>query len=90
MNGKSFSIPFGIGLKYSMSERLGVTLEWTMHKTFTDYIDDIHGLYPENQAIVEGVNYTDPSGLRDGLAPAHGDQRPQYWVGPWHCCHPHR
>lgn len=62
-NGYSFSIPFGIGFKYSMNERLGLTLEWTMHKTFTDYIDDIHGLYPETPVVVEGVNYTDPSGL---------------------------
>ena len=62
-NGYSFSIPFGIGVKYSMNERLGLTLEWTMHKTFTDYIDDIHGLYPETPVVVDGVNYTDPSGL---------------------------
>ena len=58
-DGFSFSIPFGIGVKYSMCERIGVTLEWTIHKTFTDYIDDIHGLYPEE--FVDG--YTDPSGL---------------------------
>lgn len=59
----SLSIPFGIGVKYSMNKRIGVTLEWTIHKTFTDYIDDIHGLYPENHVVVGDVNYTDPSGL---------------------------
>ena len=57
----SVSIPFGVGLKYSMTSRLGMTLEWRMHKTFTDYIDDVSGLYPETSAVVEGVNYTDPS-----------------------------
>lgn len=57
----SVSIPFGVGLKYSMTSRLGMTLEWRMHKTFTDYIDDVSGLYPETSAVVEGVDYTDPS-----------------------------
>lgn len=61
--GLSFSVPFGVGVKYSMTKRFGATLEWTIHKTFTDYIDDIHGLYPETPVVVDGVNYTDPSGL---------------------------
>ena len=59
----SFSIPFGIGLKYSMTSRLGLTLEWRMHKAFTDYIDDIHGLYPEIDEVQGDYYYTDPSGL---------------------------
>ncbi len=48
----SWSIPFGIGVKYSLTKRIGVTLEWRMHKAFTDYIDDIEGYYlnkPEMQ-----------------------------------------
>lgn len=39
--GSNFSIPFGIGLKYSLFKRVGVALEWRMHKTFTDEIDKI-------------------------------------------------
>lgn len=60
----SFSIPFGVGVKYSLCKRIGVTLEWRIHKTFTDYIDDIHGLYPEQDYIYvgdNGYNYTDPT-----------------------------
>jgi len=41
----SFSIPFGIGLKFSLSKRLGLGLEWGMRKTFNDYIDDISSTY---------------------------------------------
>ncbi len=40
-----FSIPFGIGVKYSLTKRLGLAVEWRMHKTFTDYIDDISTVY---------------------------------------------
>lgn len=35
----SWSVPFGVGVKYSLTKRLGATLEWRIHKTFTDYID---------------------------------------------------
>ena len=51
-NTYSWSIPFGLGVKYSLTKRLGATLEWRMHKAFTDYIDDIEGYYldiPEKQ-----------------------------------------
>ncbi len=41
----SFAIPFGIGVKFSLSRRLGMSLEWGMRKTFTDYIDDISTTY---------------------------------------------
>jgi opacity protein-like surface antigen len=41
----SFSIPFGIGVKYSLTKKIGIGFEWTIHKTFTDYIDDISTSY---------------------------------------------
>lgn len=44
-NQYSFAIPFGFGFKYSLNERLGLTFEWGMRKTFTDYIDDISSSY---------------------------------------------
>jgi hypothetical protein len=34
-------IPFGIGLKYAINSRLGLSGEWTYRKTFTDYIDQL-------------------------------------------------
>lgn len=50
----SWSVPFGIGLKYSLTKRLGATLEWRIHKTFTDYIDDIEGYYFDNPNVQRG------------------------------------
>ncbi len=50
-NGKTkysntaFAIPFGIGVKFSLGKRLGMSVEWGMRKTFTDYIDDISTTY---------------------------------------------
>lgn len=58
----SMSVPFGIGLKYSLGKRVGLTLEWRLHKTFTDYIDDIHGVYPEPEMVNGNYIYSDPTG----------------------------
>jgi hypothetical protein len=34
-------IPFGVGCKYAINKRLGISVEWTYRKTFTDYIDQL-------------------------------------------------
>ncbi len=44
-NQMAFSIPFGVGVKYSLGKRVGLAAEWRMHKTFTDYIDDVSTVY---------------------------------------------
>jgi len=36
-----FSLPFGFGFKYALSEKITVGLEWTYSKTFSDYLDQI-------------------------------------------------
>jgi hypothetical protein len=41
----SFAIPFGLGLKISLSKTVGVGFEWGMRKTFTDYLDDVSKTY---------------------------------------------
>lgn len=44
-NKWGISFPFGIGFKYSLTERIGLGVEWGMRKTFTDYIDDVSTSY---------------------------------------------
>lgn len=39
------AFPFGIGFKYSVSNRIGLAAEWGMRKTFTDYLDDVSTTY---------------------------------------------
>lgn len=48
------SFPFGIGFKYSLSEYIGLGMEWGMRKTTTDYIDDISSSYYLNLAGAAG------------------------------------
>jgi hypothetical protein len=40
-------IPFGVGVKFNISERLILGVEWSMRKTFTDYLDDVSGNYAD-------------------------------------------
>lgn len=40
------SIPFGIGIKINVAKNIGLGLEWGPRKTFTDYLDDVSGNYP--------------------------------------------
>lgn len=39
------SIPFGTGIKAKFSQRILLSLEWGLRKTFTDYIDDVSTRY---------------------------------------------
>jgi hypothetical protein len=50
--GTSISIPFGVGVKYSLGKRLCMTIFWEMHKTFTDYLDDVSKTYYLNGRLI--------------------------------------
>lgn len=60
------SIPFGFGVKLALSRHIAATMEWRMQKTFTDYLDDVATVYPEEHATVEigetTYDLSDPSG----------------------------
>lgn len=60
----AMSIPFGMGIKYSLGKKVGLTVEWRFHYTFTDWIDDCHAYYPtySNKKALN-VQYSDPTGL---------------------------
>ncbi|MCL2414314.1 MAG: DUF6089 family protein [Bacteroidales bacterium] len=44
-NTTQIVFPFGLGFKFSLSERISVGMEWGMRKTLTDYLDDVSGFY---------------------------------------------
>ncbi len=51
------SIPFGIGTKMNVSKQVGIGLEWGPRKTFTDYLDDVSGTYPDwETSVVNGIH----------------------------------
>jgi len=54
----SFGIPFGLGVKVSLARRLGLAVFWELHKTFTDYLDDVSKTYYLNGP---SINKNDPS-----------------------------
>jgi Domain of unknown function (DUF6089) len=39
------SIPFGVGIKTNVANRMGLSIEWGLRKTFTDYLDDVSTRY---------------------------------------------
>ena len=38
-------IPFGVGYKWTITDNMGLAVEWGPRKTFTDYLDDVSGKY---------------------------------------------
>jgi hypothetical protein len=38
-------IPIGLGVKYSVTKAFGLAVFWELHKTFTDYLDDVSTTY---------------------------------------------
>lgn len=44
-------IPFGIGVKVNFSPNTVLSIEYGIRKTFTDYLDDVSGMYPNPDNI---------------------------------------
>ena len=47
------SIPFGFGFKINIAQQLALSIEYGMRKTFTDYLDDVSGLYPDQTILAQ-------------------------------------
>jgi len=47
-----FSIPFGGGLKFSLTDNFRVGIEVSMRKTFNDYLDDVSGSYVDEALLL--------------------------------------
>lgn len=61
-----YSIPFGIGGFFRRKSNLGLGLEIGFRKTFTDYLDDVSGFYPDKSQLhaeqgATAVFLSDPS-----------------------------
>lgn len=50
------SIPFGLGFKANLTKRLAIGVEYGFRKTFTDYLDDVSGIYPDRALMEEEVS----------------------------------
>lgn len=54
----ALSIPFGLGVKFSLSSHVSINLEWGFRKTFTDYIDDISTTYVDRNDLLSYAGET--------------------------------
>lgn len=61
-NKCAVSVPFGLGVKYSVNKRIGLALEWRVHWAWTDWLDDCSGYYPLWNEGDSWAQYADPSG----------------------------
>lgn len=64
------SIPFGAGLKFALTDRLDLGVEWGLRRTYTDYLDDVSGVYVDNDRLAFETGpltaeLADPSVLRE-------------------------
>lgn len=50
----SFSIPFGVGIKYALTDQLNLGLELGARPTFTDYLDDVSTTYVSYPELLAG------------------------------------
>lgn len=48
----NFSIPGGLGVKFRATEKATISLEWGVRYTFTDYLDDVSTVYPDNDVLL--------------------------------------
>ncbi len=58
------TIPFGIGFKYSLGQRLGIGIEYQMRKMFSDKLDNLddplaYRIYNSDGTVKEEITYTD-------------------------------
>lgn len=49
----SMSIPMGVGFRFGLSKRMNLGFEIGARKTFTDYLDDVSGTYPNLAAALK-------------------------------------
>lgn len=82
----AFSIPFGVGVKYSFSEKISTSLEWGMRKTFTDYLDDVSTTYylpsnldPSNPDYIN-QGYSDPNRNHEPLMQRGNSQTTDWYA----------
>ncbi len=76
----TLAIPLGIGVKYSLGKHWNVGAEYMFRKAFSDYIDDVSGVYYDNNAIIAANDGNQEAGLLADPANRNGDKAS--WTNP--------
>lgn len=64
------SIPFGLGFKFSLGDKANLGVRLGIRKTFTDYLDDISGIYPDLDLLdpdTADLTYREPENLENSI-----------------------
>lgn len=69
----SFSLPFGLGAKFILTETINLGFEVVVRRTFTDYIDDLSSIY---------INYDDINRSNGTLAANLSNRINEYFGQP--------
>lgn len=64
-------IPFGVGVKMNITHHLSLSVEYAMRKTFTDFLDDVSGVY------------ADPSNWDDPVRIAMSDKSKAFMINQY-------
>ena len=80
-----FAIPVGIGFKVSLSEKFSMAIEYGLRKTFTDYIDDVGGIYASPQYLFmeneDAANLSDRSNALQNYIDSNPGSDITTWTG---------
>jgi len=82
------AIPMGAGVRFKLADQWDLELETGFRKTFTDYLDDVSGVYPDRDELFESagggtlgtraVILSDPDNVAD-LNGIRGDRTQADW-----------
>ena len=80
-----FSIPFGVGAKYALTDQWNIGIEIGARATFTDYLDDVSTTYVDLDVLAanNGTLAADLSN-RSGLDVTSGTQRGDDGNNDWY------
>jgi hypothetical protein len=84
-----FTIPFGLGAKLNLSRNVGLSLEWGLRKTFTDYLDDVSKQYVNPSLLAQekgplSAYLSNRSLNNDGSFDMTGTQRGNPFIKDWY------
>lgn len=81
----SLAIPFGMGIKYNAGKYVSLGIEWGMRYTFTDYLDDVGGVYFDNETLqIQKGNVVAQLADRSDIIHTAGTQRGNETTKDWY------
>jgi hypothetical protein len=86
----TMAIPMGLGMKFAVTDLINLGLEFTAHRLFTDYVDDVGGTYMAYDELLANGELAATLGNRTGellgtgpvdvpTGTPRGDDSPQDW-----------